>query len=207
VRGIEQIPWVYDAFCALSDWRGLRRWREWLARGATGRTLELGCGTGRNLRFFRDQTRTVGLDPSPEALRRARKRAPRTPLVIGSAQALPFRDGAFETVVSSLVFCSVPDPPSALREVRRVLRPGGQLRMVEHVRARSAFGARLQDLYQPLWTRVTGGCHPNRDTEAAVESAGFAIEDQGRRARGTMRRFQAVPNYTPTFMDGTYARK
>ena len=192
MRGIEQIPWVYDAFCAFSDWRGLRRWREWLARGAIGRTLELGCGTGRNLRFFRDQARTVGLDPSAEALRRARKRAPGISLVIGSAQALPFRDGAFDTVVSSLVFCSVPDPASALREVRRVLRSDGGLRMVEHVRARSRLGARLQDFYQPLWTRVTGGCHPNRDTEAAVESAGFEIEDLGRRARGTMRRFQAV---------------
>ena len=196
MRGIEQIPWVYDAICALSDWRGLRRWREWLARGSTGRTLELGCGTGRNLRFFRDQTRTVGLDPSPEALRRARKRAPRTPLVIGSAQALPFRDGAFDTVVSSLVFCSVPDPPSALQEVGRVLRPDGRLRMVEHVRARSRFGARLQDLYQPLWTRVTGGCHPNRDTEAAVRAAGFQIETSTLRADGNMRRFAVIVSPT-----------
>jgi ubiquinone/menaquinone biosynthesis C-methylase UbiE len=193
MRGIEQIPWIYDAVSALSDWRGMRRWREWLARGARGRTLDMGCGTGRTLPLFKDETRTVGLDPSPDSLRRARKRAPRVPLVRASAQALPFRDGVFDTVVSSLVFCSVPDPALALAEVRRVLGPGGRLRVIEHVRARSGFGARLQDLVQPAWTRLTGGCHPNRDTEAAVESAGFGIEDKGRRSRGTMRRFEAVP--------------
>lgn len=193
MRGVEQIPWIYDAISALSDWRGMRRWREWLARGARGLTLDVGCGTGRTLPLFRDGTRAVGLDPSPDSLRRARKRAPRIPLVRASAQALPFRDGAFDTVVSSLVFCSVPDPILALGEVRRVLGPGGRVRMIEHVRARSGFGARLQDLVQPAWTRVTGGCHPNRDTEAAVESAGFGIEEKGRRARGTMRRFEAAP--------------
>jgi len=199
MRGIEQIPWIYDAMCALSDWRGMRRWREWLARGARGRTLDLGCGTGRTLPLFADEARTVGLDPSPDSLRRARKRAPRIPLVRASAQALPFRNGAFDTVVTSLVFCSVPDSALALGEVRRVLGPGGRLRMIEHVRARSAFGARLQDLVQPAWTRLTGGCHPNRDTEAEVESAGFGIEDKGRRSRGTMRRFEAVPRQGADF--------
>ena len=171
----------------------MRRWREWLARGARGRTLDLGCGTGRTLPLFPKEARAVGLDPSAEAMRRARKRAPDVPLVRASAQALPFRDGAFDTVVSGLVFCSVPDPAQALGEVRRVLRPGGRLRVMEHVRARNAFGARLQDLVQPAWTRITGGCHPNRDTEVAVEAAGFGIEDQGRRSRGTMRRFEAAP--------------
>jgi ubiquinone/menaquinone biosynthesis C-methylase UbiE len=192
VRGIEQIPWIYDAICSLSEWQGMRRWREWLARGARGRTLDLGCGTGRSLALFPKQARVVGLDPSSEALRRARKRAPQVPLVRASAQALPFREGAFDTVVSSLVFCSVPEPAQALEEVRRVLRPGGRLRMMEHVRARSAFGAWLQDLLQPTWTCVAGGCHPNRDTERTVESAGFGIQDEGRRSRGTMRRFEAV---------------
>ena len=194
MRGIEQIPWIYDAICALSEWQGMRRWREWLARGARGRTLDLGCGTGRTLPLFPKGVRAVGLDPSPDALRRARKRAPEIPLVRASAQALPFRDGAFETVVSGLVFCSVPDPAGALVEVRRVLRPGGRLRMLEHVRATGAFRARLQDLIQPAWTRIAGGCHPNRDTERTVRSAGFAIEEEGRRSKGTMRRFQAAPS-------------
>ena|SRR6266481_3941959 len=193
MRGIEQVPWIYDALCALAEWQGMRRWREWLARGARGRTLDLGCGTGRNLPLFPKEARAIGLDPSPDALRRARQRSPSVPLVRASAQALPFRDGAFQTVVSGLVFCSVPDPAQALGEVRRVLRPGGRLRMLEHVRATGALHARLQDFIQPAWTRIAGGCHPNRDTERTVQSAGFAIEEEGRRSKGTMRRFQAVP--------------
>jgi ubiquinone/menaquinone biosynthesis C-methylase UbiE len=193
VRGIEQIPWIYDAMCAFAEWQGMRRWREWLARGARGRTLDLGCGTGRSLRLFPSEARPVGLDPSSDALRRARRRAPEISLVRASAQALPFRNGAFDTVVSSLVFCSVPDPAQGLAEVRRVLRPDGRLRMMEHVRARNRLGSRLQDLIQPAWTFVAGGCRPNRETERVVESSGFRIQEEGRRARGTMRRFQAVP--------------
>lgn len=171
----------------------MRRWREWLAQGAQGRTLDLGCGTGRSLPLFPKGARAFGLDPSMDALRRARRRVPQVSLVRASAQALPFRDGTFDTVVSSLVFCSVADQAKGLAEVRRVLRPDGQLRMMEHVRARNRLGARLQDLIQPAWTLVARGCHPNRDTERAVESAGFRIEAEDRRARGTMRRFQAVP--------------
>jgi ubiquinone/menaquinone biosynthesis C-methylase UbiE len=124
-------------------------------------------------------------------LRAARRRSPSTPLVRASAEALPFRAGAFQTVVSSLVFCSVPRPEVGLAEVRRVLADGGQLRMLEHVRSRGRFKARLQDAMQPAWTWVTGGCHPNRKTEAAVEAAGFRIEEDGRREDGDMRRFSA----------------
>ena len=117
--------------------------------------------------------------------------APGVPLVVGSAEALPFRDGVFDTVVSGLVFCSVRDPRRGLAEVRRVLRPGGALRMLEHVRSTHPWKARVQDRIQPAWTWVMGGCHPNRDTERAVEAAGFRIEAEGRRAKGDMRRFAA----------------
>jgi SAM-dependent methyltransferase len=189
MRGVEQIPWMYDGMMAVSERLGLLRWRRWLALGASGRALEVGCGTGRNLPLY--ATKVIGIDPSPDAVRKARKRAPGVPLVIGSAEALPFRDGVFDTVVSSLVFCSVPDPARGLAEARRVLRPEGRLRMMEHVRAVGRFGGRVQDLLQPVWTRVTGGCHPNRRTEETVEAAGFQIERETRRARGTMRRFSA----------------
>jgi ubiquinone/menaquinone biosynthesis C-methylase UbiE len=115
------------------------------------------------------------------------------PLVQARAEALPFRDGAFVTVVSGLVLCSVTDPLRALDEVRRVLQPGGQLRMLEHVRSTTPWRARLQDRLQPWWTLLTGGCHPNRETERLVERAGFTIDAQGRRARGNLRRFVARP--------------
>ncbi|HZZ84594.1 MAG TPA: class I SAM-dependent methyltransferase [Anaeromyxobacteraceae bacterium] len=188
-RGLEQIPWLYDACMALAERTGLGRWRAWLAGGATGRTLDLGCGTGRNLPFYR-RGAAVGLDPHPDNLAAARRRAP-VPLVRARAEALPFKDGAFETVVGGLVLCSVDDPAAALAELRRVLAPGGALRLLEHVRSTRPWEARLQDWLQPVWTRLSGGCHPNRDTEAAVLAAGFRILPEGRRARGTLRRFAA----------------
>jgi ubiquinone/menaquinone biosynthesis C-methylase UbiE len=114
-------------------------------------------------------------------------------LVRARAEALPFRDAAFDTVVASLAFCSVADPGRGLAEVRRVLRPGGTLRMVEHVRARRRWAAWLQDRLQPAWTRLAGGCRPNRDTEGAVEAAGFAVDPSTRRARGVLRRLAAAP--------------
>jgi ubiquinone/menaquinone biosynthesis C-methylase UbiE len=190
VRGVEQIPWLYDAGMVLLEKTGLGRWREWLAAGTPpGRVLDLGCGTGRNLPLFARGVRAVGLDPCHASLLEARRRAPGALLVRARAESLPFRDGVFDTVVSGLVFCSVADVPRGLAEVGRVLRAGGVLRMLEHVRATGRLAARLQDLTQPAWTWFTGGCHPNRDTEAAVLAAGFAIDRETYRAQGDMRRF------------------
>ncbi len=191
MRGIEQIPWLYDLCCALCERLGLGRWRRWLVDGAAGSILDVGCGTGRNLPLYRPGARVVGVDVSAAALARARQRRPEVALVQADAEALPFRTATFDTVVSALVFCSVPDVARGLVEVKRVLRPGGTLRMLEHVRSTRALKARLQDRWQPLWTRVTGGCHWNRDTEAAVSRAGFSIDADERRARGDMRRFVA----------------
>lgn len=190
MRGVEQIPWLYDVICAVAEWRGLDRWRRWVAGGARGRTLDLGCGTGRNLPLMAG-ARAIGLDPSLDALRRARRRAGRAPLVQARAEALPFRDGAFDTVVSGLVLCSVADPARGLAEVHRVLRRDGTLRALEHVRSRVPWRARVQDWIQPAWTWFAGGCHPNRDTENAIEAAGFTIEAESRRARANLRRFVA----------------
>ncbi len=193
MRGLEQIPWLYDAMLAAAEWSGLAKWRSWLVSGARGRTLDVGCGTGRDLPLYPPGVRAVAVDPYPQNLARARRRAPGVPLVRARVEALPFRDGSFDTVVSGLVFCSVSDPARGLAEVRRVLAAGGALRMLEHVRARGRLRGRIQDLIQPAWTFVAGGCHPNRDTEASVEAAAFRIEEEGRRARDDMRRFQARP--------------
>ena len=190
MRGVEQIPWLYDLGLAFGEARGLGRWRRWLVRGATGRTLDLGTGTGRNLPLLPPGVRAIAVDPHPDALVRARRRGPAVPLVVARAEALPFRDGAFDTVLAGLVLCSVVDPTAALAEARRVLRRGGALRLLEHVRAGGLVG-RLQDLVQPAWTAFSGGCHPNRDTERAVTESGFAIDPATRRARGTMRRLEA----------------
>jgi ubiquinone/menaquinone biosynthesis C-methylase UbiE len=191
MRGVEQIPFLYDTFCTLAEWTGLWRWRERLVRGAWGRTLEVGAGTGRNLSRYGALPLLVALEPAADALSVARRRAPEVLYVRASAEALPFRPGAFDTVVSSLVFCSVPDAPRGLKEVKRVLTLQGTLRMLEHVRAESRLGGWWHDFIQPLWTRVAGGCHPNRRTEASVSAAGFTIGE--RRVRGTMRLLVAKP--------------
>lgn len=172
---------------------GLRRWRAWLTRGVTGRVLDLGCGTGRNLPLFAPGARLVALDPCADVLRRARRRAPEAAFVQARAEALPFRDGSFDAVTSGLVFCSVGEPAAGLREVRRVLTAQGSLRLLEHVRSLHPGQARLQDLIQPAWTWFTGGCHPNRETERAVAEAGFVLDPDARRARGSMRRLLARP--------------
>ena len=197
MRGVEQIPWLYDAICAVYEAAGLSRWRRWLVAGARGRVLDLGCGTGRSLPLVPPGAVAVALDPSWAALERARRRAPGVRLVVGSAEDLPFRDAVFDTVLSGLVFCSVPDPRRGLLEVRRVLQRDGQLRMLEHVRSTRRWKARLQEWVQPAWTRLTGGCHPDRDTERAVEASGFQIETAGRRATGDLRRFAARPGELP----------
>ncbi len=197
MRGIEQIPWLYDAGMALLEATGLRGWRRWLVAGARGHVLDLGCGTGRNLELIDGNSRAVGVDPCLDMLRAAKRRANGAWLVQARAEALPFRDDAFDTVTSGLVFCSVRDVPTGLAEVRRVLKPGGVLRMLEHVRSPVPWRAVLQDLTQPAWTWVTGGCHPNRDTESAVVGSGFAIDAPSRRASGTMRRFLARPGPRP----------
>ncbi len=190
MRGLEQIPWLYDLGMALLERAGLRSWRSWLVSGASGRTLDLGTGTGRNLPLYPPGVRAVAVDPHRENLARARARAPGVPLVLARAEALPFRAGVFDTAVSGLVLCSVDDPAASLSELRRVLRPGGALRILEHVRERGWRG-RLQDLVQPAWTAASGGCRPNRETERSVEEAGFAVEPGTRRERGTMRRLAA----------------
>jgi ubiquinone/menaquinone biosynthesis C-methylase UbiE len=190
VRGLDRIPWLYDLGMALLERGGLGRWRAGLVKGAAGRTLDLGTGTGRDLPLWPPGVSPFAVDPHPENLARARARAPGVPLVLARAEALPFRDRVFDTVVCGLVLCSVTDPGEALAEARRVLRAGGALRLLEHVRAAGLTGA-LQDLAQPAWTAVSGGCHPNRETERSVAAAGFAIDRESVRARGVMRRLEA----------------
>jgi ubiquinone/menaquinone biosynthesis C-methylase UbiE len=192
MRGIEQIPWLYDLMMRLAP--RIAHWRAELVAGAHGRVLEVGCGTGLGLTSYAADVELFALEPNFDALMWARRRADHDAwLVCASADTIPFPDDRFDCVVSSLVFCSVPDADRGFRELRRVLRPGGQLLMLEHVQARSKFGARVLDWIQPTWTKISGGCHPNRDTVAAVERAGFVIEPASLQARGLLRRFTARP--------------
>jgi len=176
-------PWVaalYDRLCAAADRRGLGERRRRVAGMAAGEVLEIGGGTGRNLAYYPAGVRRVTvLEPDLHMYRRALPRFGRAPvpvrLVEGVAEALPFRTASFDTVVATLVFCTVADPLVAAREVARVLRPGGRLLFLEHVRAATPGRARLQDLLTPLQARLAAGCHPNRQTVATLREAGFRV--------------------------------
>jgi SAM-dependent methyltransferase len=157
-------------------------YRRELLRGARGRVLEIGAGTGFNAPHYPDAVgEVVVTEPGRELLRRAEPRvaAAGRParLVRAFAEELPFEDDCFDTVVSTLVLCSVRDQQRALAEIRRVLRPGGQLLFLEHVRAEEPKLAQWQDRLERPWGVVAMGCHPNRATLAAIEAAGFEVTE------------------------------
>jgi ubiquinone/menaquinone biosynthesis C-methylase UbiE len=163
---------IYDGFLALGERRGMRARRAALLAGAEGRVLEIGAGTGLNLPHYPPAARLTLTEPVAPMRRRLqeRVRAAGRPadVVDAEAEALPFADGAFDVVVSTLVLCTVDDPHGALREIRRVLRPGGQLVFIEHVRAPGAGRAWWQDRLAAPWAAVAGGCRCNRPTTAMI---------------------------------------
>lgn len=176
---------AYDAVMAPLGWVGLNTARRQLVEGLSGRVLEVGAGTGLALPGYPDSVSSVtAVDVDLEALTRARQRRTGVALLQADAQALPFADASFDAVVSSLVFCCVDAPATALAEVRRVLKPGGELRLLEHVRAPGRVLATAQDLLTPAWRKLFGGCRLNRDTFRLVETAGFHVVRREQRLGG-----------------------
>lgn len=167
----------YDAIMAPLDLFGVRRWREWAVSTAQGNVLEIGIGTGLNLPHYRNAQAIAAIDPDGESLQHARLRQNGRGVRFAQAraEALPFADDVFDMVVGTLTFCSIGEPACALSEVWRVLKAGGTLRLVEHVRVRNRWIAGLQDWLTPAWSKIASNCHLNRDTLAAVEHAGFGI--------------------------------
>ncbi|MDP9383452.1 MAG: class I SAM-dependent methyltransferase [Chloroflexota bacterium] len=177
-------PWfaaTYDHVMRWSEQRILSQLRPFIAGQATGRILEIGAGTGANFQYYKAAEKIVATEPDPYMLRQARKRAEELGLDIEfhqcAAEALPFGDSCFDTVVATLVLCTVRDQFRSLSEVRRVLKPGGTFRFLEHVRADRIFTGRVQDVLTPLWSCVGAGCHLNRRTGASIEAAGFTIAE------------------------------
>ncbi len=180
----------YDRGAATYDFREgmmevfFRKWRRLLwSMVPSGRLLEIGVGTGKNMPYYPAGAEVVAIDFSPKMLARARHRASHlgadVTLELMDAQAMAFPDASFDSAVSVCVFCSVPDPVLGLREARRVLRPGGRLYMLEHVRSDCPALGRLMDIANPVMVRMTGA-NINRRTMENVERAGFVI----REARG-----------------------
>lgn len=157
--------------------------REWLLGGLSGRVLEIGAGTGPNFGHYPSTVDDViAVEPEPRLRAHAERAAARAAVPIevrdGLAQDLPLDDDSVDAVVVTLVLCSVPDQPTALAEIRRVLRPGGRLRFFEHVAAQRPAHLRLQRaLDATFWPRIGGNCHMARDTAAAIATAGLQITE------------------------------
>jgi len=173
---------LYDRLTGPAERRLLSKIRPRIVGDVRGRVLEIGVGTGASLEYYPADAQVVGTEPDPFMLERARKRLAalgrnNIELRQASAEELPFEDASFDHVVSTLVLCTVRDQARALAEARRVLKPGGTLRFIEHVRNdESRFWGTVQELITPLWRWWGAGCHPNRRTQQAIEDAGFRID-------------------------------
>jgi ubiquinone/menaquinone biosynthesis C-methylase UbiE len=170
---------TYDRQIAKSEQAGLRGFRQGLLAGAKGHVIEIGSGTGANLPFYGPAVQSLTMtEPELPMVRRlerkAREHAPAAKILRAPAEDLPFDDDTFDAAVSTLVLCGVDDQPRALRELRRVLRPGGQLLFIEHVRSDDPHGAHLQDRMNWL-NRLVVCCDCNRPTLGSIQEAGFTI--------------------------------
>lgn len=172
---------VYDPFLALGERSGMRDLRRETLAAARGRVLEIGAGTGLNVKLYPGAVTAITLaEPDAPMAARLRRRVSGAShpveVVQAPAEQLPFADGSFDTVVSTLVLCTVADMAASLREIGRVLAPGGQLLFVEHVRAGHGRLVRWQERLHEPWRRFACGCHCNRDTAVALRDNGFAVE-------------------------------
>jgi ubiquinone/menaquinone biosynthesis C-methylase UbiE len=182
---------VYEWLSGAEEESGEADHRRELLHGLSGRVIEVGAGNGLNFRHYpATVSEVVAVEPENYLRERAAERTAQAhvpvTLLDGLAEELPAEDGRFDAAVASLVLCSVPDQATALAEIRRVLRPGGELRFYEHVVAAGSGFARMQRMLGKVWPIVGGGCHPDRDTAAAIAAAGFEID--------ACRRFDFIPS-------------
>jgi ubiquinone/menaquinone biosynthesis C-methylase UbiE len=169
---------IYDLGLKATEDAGLRQMRRELLAEAKGRTIDIGAGTGVNANLFPDSvTELVLAEPDPHMRKKLQEKVgPEATVIAAPAEDLPFEDSSFDTAVFTLVLCTIPDPPAALAEACRVLRPGGKMLFIEHVRSEDAGLARIQDLLEMPWRFLADGCHCNRDTVAAIEASPLTLE-------------------------------
>jgi ubiquinone/menaquinone biosynthesis C-methylase UbiE len=184
----------YDRSIAFWEKVLFRDGRQWVCSRAQGEVLEVAIGTGRNLTFYPAGVRLTGIDLSPAMLERARERAGELGMEVdlreGDAQDLPFPGGSFDTVVCTLSLCNVPDDRRAVAEMKRVLRPGGRLLLLDHIRAASGLGRAVQKALEFVWVRLEGEHLLRRPLEHA-KAEGLRIEERERYKRGIVERVSA----------------
>lgn len=169
--------YFYDFFLAPFEALILKHQRSALLKNAHGKTLEIGFGTGLNFPYYEHDIQYIGIEPDEGMRSVAEKKAAHYHLQIkeGDAQSLEFEDASFDTVVATLVFCSIPHPEIAISEVFRVLKPGGKFLLMEHVRRNTLVIGTILDLCTPVWKHIAGGCHLNRDPSDQLTNAGFRV--------------------------------
>ncbi|HEX4117112.1 MAG TPA: methyltransferase domain-containing protein [Solirubrobacteraceae bacterium] len=173
---------IYARVADIGERRGAAEHRRKLLAGLSGRVIELGAGSGANFAHYPTTvSEVVAVEPERYLRERAQQAAADAPIAVsvvdGVSDRLPGEAGSFDAGVAALVLCTVPDQPSALAELYRVIRPGGELRFYEHVVGHGKFESRFQRLADAtFWPHVAGGCHMARDTTAGIEQAGFQIE-------------------------------
>jgi ubiquinone/menaquinone biosynthesis C-methylase UbiE len=173
---------LYDRSLKAAEEAGLRRMRGELLQGAWGRVVELGAGTGNNLDFYPDEVEDLVLvEPDPHMTKLLRAKlalSGRAATVVEApAERLPLEDAGFDTAVATLAFCTIPDPAAALAEAARVLKSGGRLLFLEHVRSEDPGLARWQDRLERPWRFFGDGCHCNRDTLATISASRLELSE------------------------------
>ena len=173
---------VYSHISPIAERLGTAAHRDRLLARLAGRVIEIGCGNGLNFAHYpADVTEIIALEPEPFLRIAAELATSNTSIPIriieSRAESLPFPDASFDAAVISLVLCSINSPSLALAEIHRVLKPEGELRFYEHVASSTEPLRRYQRLVSPLWRRMGGGCHPDRDSESLINSAGFTINE------------------------------
>ncbi|MFQ5638921.1 MAG: class I SAM-dependent methyltransferase [bacterium] len=173
---------LYDTLMLRAEDAGLAKWRAALVEDVAGRVLEIGCGTGLMFQHYNPGASLSAIEPEAEFLESAKKRAESSPaqvfLALSDGQMLPFHSDSFDYVIVSLVLCSVPSVKTVLDEIKRVLKDGGELRLIEHVRSTRPLNGLVMDILNPLWRALNNqGCNMNRETESALEKNGFELKE------------------------------
>lgn len=196
MNAFDKTATVYDIALWPAEVILLRRLRTRLVADAQGRVLEIGAGTGANWPHYRPPARVYALDASAEMLQVARRRPCQVCAVVMQAngQALPFADETFDVALATFVFCSLPDPLQALAEIKRALRPGGRLLLMEHTRGTQPLMRWFTDVFHPAWYRLNGSCHLNRETARTVAQAGLSITNAEQHLGGFLQLIWARKN-------------